>query len=174
MKLVLLYGAPAVGKLTVANELSKLTGYKNFHNHLVINVVSEIFGYNHPVHRRMEHEIRRRIVEEAAAAKINLIVTGVIASVNKDLYKAMIDAYQNNGGEACLVHLKADLKILESRVSHPSRERKIHTTSELDKFMDEYPECVEKFGDGEQLEIDTSKNTPQQSAQKIATHFRLT
>lgn len=28
MKLLFLYGPPAVGKLTVANEISKLTGFK--------------------------------------------------------------------------------------------------------------------------------------------------
>ena len=34
MKHLFLYGAPAVGKLTVAKELADLTGYKLFHNHL--------------------------------------------------------------------------------------------------------------------------------------------
>jgi tRNA uridine 5-carbamoylmethylation protein Kti12 len=32
MKLIFLYGPPAVGKLTVAQELVTLTGYKLFHN----------------------------------------------------------------------------------------------------------------------------------------------
>ncbi len=34
MQLVFLYGPPGVGKLTVGNALSALTGYKLFHNHL--------------------------------------------------------------------------------------------------------------------------------------------
>jgi len=34
MKLVFIYGPPAVGKLTVANALAKVTGFKVFHNHL--------------------------------------------------------------------------------------------------------------------------------------------
>ena len=32
MKLVFIYGLPGVGKLTVAKELSIITGYKLFHN----------------------------------------------------------------------------------------------------------------------------------------------
>ena len=34
MKLLFIHGSPAVGKLTVANEIAKLTGFKVFHNHL--------------------------------------------------------------------------------------------------------------------------------------------
>ena len=38
MQFVVLYGRPAVGKLTVARELSALTGYAVFDNHLVVDV----------------------------------------------------------------------------------------------------------------------------------------
>lgn len=34
MRLIFIYGLPATGKLTVAQELAKRTGYKLFHNHL--------------------------------------------------------------------------------------------------------------------------------------------
>ncbi|MGI8542838.1 MAG: hypothetical protein ACR2MD_05085 [Aridibacter sp.] len=36
MKLIFIYGSPAVGKLTVANEIAKRTCFKVFHNHLMI------------------------------------------------------------------------------------------------------------------------------------------
>ncbi len=39
MKLVFIYGPPASGKLTVARELAALTGYKLFHNHLVVEAL---------------------------------------------------------------------------------------------------------------------------------------
>ena len=173
MNLVLLYGPPAVGKLTIARELEKITGYKNFHNHLVIDLVSDIFGFDHPSRRPLEHQIRREIVEEAAKAGINLIVTGVIVNINKDLYQAMMDVYKKKGGEVCLVQLKAEREVLESRVSHPSRERKINTDAEFNNFMKEYPESVEKFGEGQHLEIDTSKTSPQEAAQQIADYYKL-
>lgn len=173
MKLVLLYGPPAVGKFTIATELQKLTGFKNFHNHAVIDVVSGIFGFDHPTHTRLEHEIRGRIVDEAAAAGIDLVVTGVVANNNKYLYQAMVDSYKNRGGEAYLVQLTAGRDVLESRVSHPSRERKINKSTELAKFMQQYPESTEKFGEGDQLVIDTSKIQSKEAAQKIAEHYKL-
>ena len=39
MKLVVLHGPPAVGKLTVARELARLTGWRLFHNHLVVDAL---------------------------------------------------------------------------------------------------------------------------------------
>ena len=47
MKLVLLIGSGAVGKMTVGQELAKITGLKLFHNHMTIEPVLELFGtYN--------------------------------------------------------------------------------------------------------------------------------
>lgn len=43
MRLVLIYGPPAAGKLTVAKGLAHLTGYKFFHNHLTVDVVLSVF-----------------------------------------------------------------------------------------------------------------------------------
>ncbi len=44
MKLVLIVGAGAVGKMTVGQELMKITNLKLFHNHMMIEPVIEIFG----------------------------------------------------------------------------------------------------------------------------------
>lgn len=45
MKLVILIGDAAVGKMTVGQELMKQTGLRLFHNHMAIEPVIEIFGY---------------------------------------------------------------------------------------------------------------------------------
>ena len=45
MKLVLIIGSGAVGKMTVGQELMKITNLKLFHNHMMIEPVIEIFGY---------------------------------------------------------------------------------------------------------------------------------
>ena len=47
MKLVFIFGDGAVGKMTVGQELAKITDLKLFHNHMSIEPVIEIFGkYN--------------------------------------------------------------------------------------------------------------------------------
>ena len=44
MKFVLIFGDMAVGKMTVGQELSRITGLKLFHNHMTIEPVIELFG----------------------------------------------------------------------------------------------------------------------------------
>jgi hypothetical protein len=44
VKLVVIIGNGAVGKMTVGQELAKITGLKLFHNHMSIEPVIEIFG----------------------------------------------------------------------------------------------------------------------------------
>jgi hypothetical protein len=44
MKLVFLIGDASVGKMTVGQELMKITDLRLFHNHMTIEPVIEIFG----------------------------------------------------------------------------------------------------------------------------------
>ena len=44
MKLVFLFGNSAVGKMTVGQELAKITPFRLMHNHMMIEPVLEIFG----------------------------------------------------------------------------------------------------------------------------------
>ena len=43
--LVIILGPHAVGKMTVGQELSKITDLRLFHNHMTIEPVIEVFGY---------------------------------------------------------------------------------------------------------------------------------
>ena len=45
MKLVFIIGSAAVGKMTVGQELMKITNLRLFHNHMAIEPVLKIFGY---------------------------------------------------------------------------------------------------------------------------------
>ena len=47
MKLVLIVGDGAVGKMTVGQEIARRTGLRLFHNHLTIEPVLEVFGSFH-------------------------------------------------------------------------------------------------------------------------------
>ena len=43
MQLIFIYGLPASGKLTVAEELAELTGYPVFHYHVTRDLVQRIY-----------------------------------------------------------------------------------------------------------------------------------
>ena len=63
MKLVILIGNCAVGKMTVGQELAKRTGLRLFHNHMMIEPVLEIFGQWRP---DVTQRLRQVIFEEFA------------------------------------------------------------------------------------------------------------
>ena len=48
MRFVVLHGRPAVGKLTVARELAQLSGWRLFHNHLVVDALLAVFDFGTP------------------------------------------------------------------------------------------------------------------------------
>src|SRR5262245_61805419 len=56
MDLIFLHGPAASGKLTVARELVTLTGFRLFHNHLVVDALTAVFGFGTaPFIRLREH-----------------------------------------------------------------------------------------------------------------------
>ncbi len=66
MRLVFIYGPPAVGKLTVARELGRLTGLAVFDNHLSIDAVRPVFDFDSPHMPGLVAKIRHLVIGEAA------------------------------------------------------------------------------------------------------------
>jgi hypothetical protein len=46
--LVIIFGPPAVGKMAVAFELERLTGFRAFHNHLTVDPLLPLFRFASP------------------------------------------------------------------------------------------------------------------------------
>ena len=61
MKLVLIIGSGAVGKMTVGQELMKITDLRLFHNHMMIEPVIDVFGH---FHGRAIQQLREVIFNE--------------------------------------------------------------------------------------------------------------
>jgi shikimate kinase len=175
MKLILLYGGPGTGKLTIAKELARLTEFTLFHNHMILNALSEIFGYDNPSRRKLEKEFRLRIIEEAAKADINMIATGVIMRDNEDFYKHIIQTVKEHHGECLLVHITANKDVLKQRISDKSRIelKKISTVDRLNEWNMQYPESFKRIHYDNQFTIDTSNLSHQEVADKVMKHYKL-
>lgn len=59
-KFVFIFGPQAVGKMTVGQELAKMTGLKLFHNHMTIDLLEPLFGFS-PEMWRLTHLFRNEI-----------------------------------------------------------------------------------------------------------------
>lgn len=70
-------GPQAVGKMTVGQELSKITGYKLLYNHMTIEMVREIFDYDKITFRKINSIIRYEIFKEFSKSnEKGIIFTG--------------------------------------------------------------------------------------------------
>lgn len=103
MKLVVLFGPPAVGKMTVGYELEKLTGLRLFHNHMTIELVLHFFDFGTPPFGRLVDEFRRRIFEEVAASDLpGLIFTYVWAlddPGDREFIETTCEIFRSHGAE---------------------------------------------------------------------------
>ena len=85
MKLVLIIGNAAVGKMTVGQELMKITDLKLFHNHMSIEPVIEIFGRRN---NNVVNDFRESVFKNFAKSdNYGLIFTFIWNFENKKTWK---------------------------------------------------------------------------------------
>jgi len=77
VRLLLIIGPPAVGKMTVGRAISARSDFRLFHNHHTIEPLVEVFGYGTAPFNILNIEFRRRVIEEAARHRVDLIFTFV-------------------------------------------------------------------------------------------------
>ena len=175
MKLIILYGAPAAGKLTIATELAERTGFKLFHNHLSIDCVKPVFNFGTPPFLRLIETIRFATIAEAARQGVDLIHTFVYAFGEDDEHFAkLITSAENNGGEVHLVLLKCDPDELKARIGNESRVRigKLSDPGSIDDSLRRF-DLRSTYPGRDSLVIDTTDLDPPRAAEQIIEHFGL-
>ena len=114
MKFIVIFGPPAVGKMTVGYELAKRTGLKLFHNHMSIDLALNFFGFGEPPFNRLVSEFRKRIFEEVAASNLPGLIFTFVWSLQLESDRKYIDdvcaIFRQKGGEIYFVELQADLQ----------------------------------------------------------------
>ncbi len=175
MKLILIYGSPAVGKLTTANAIAKLTDFKVFHNHLTISAVKPVFEFGTAPFWKLVHLFRIETIAEAARENVNLIYTFCYAKDYDDAHIAEITkAVEENGGAICFVLLIAEKSLIEKRILEESRKKheKLGDLKNLRTTWEKY-DLFSPVPERESLIIDNSNLSARQSTQQIITHFNL-
>lgn len=175
MKLIFIYGAPAVGKLTVSQELARRTGFKVFHNHLSIDCIEPVFDFGTPSFTKLIEMIRVETIAEAARENVDLIYTFCYAKGLDDPHIwRILNAVESNGGEVCFVFLTCKKNEVEKRVVNESRRkfRKANNLQILKEIFDKY-DFSSPIPDCPSLSIDTTDVSPETAARKIIEHFNL-
>ncbi len=186
MKLVIVCGPPAAGKMTVGRELGKLTGYKLFHNHMSLELVNQFFDWSTPPFKRLDKLIRFGIFKEVAKSDLSgLIFTIVWAFDQKEdnEYINEIEAiFEAEGAEICFVELKADLTVRLERNKHPDRlkekesKRNVERSEKgllLHEKQYRMNSLEDEFLEKKIYKIDNTDLSAKEVAMKIKEHFLL-
>lgn len=183
MKLVLLFGDAAVGKMTVGQELMKLTGLRLCHNHMTIEPVIEIFG---TYQGETIQKIREIIFEDYAKSdNYGMIFTFMWAFDRQkewDYVAHVSSIFEAQGAEIYYVELVAPLDIrLErnrtaNRLAHKPSKRNIEFSEKLIAEHTKKYRLVSHEGEIQfenYIKIDNSELEPAQVASLIRDRFSL-
>ena len=126
MRLLLIIGPPAVGKMTVGRAVADQSTFRLFHNHHTIEMLLDVFDHGTPAFRTLNSEFRRRVVEEAAASGTDLVFTfvwGMDAAEEAEWLSRLVAPYDGN---VAVVELVADLdtRLARNRTEHRLAEKK--------------------------------------------------
>lgn len=183
MKLVIIIGDAAVGKMTVGQELMKLTGLRLFHNHMAIELVIDVFGY---YDSNVIVKLREVIFDSYAKSQNDgLIFTYMWAfdeQSNWDYIAKVSELFETHGAEVYYVELVAPLdvrlerNVSENRLTHKASKRDIEASNQ--RVINDSSKYRTVSNDGEipfknYIKIDNSKISAKECAKRVVEHFNF-
>jgi hypothetical protein len=185
MKLVVIIGPQAVGKMTVGHELEKITALKLFHNHMPIELVHPLFSYGTPTGKKLVRLIREEIFKEMTSSdQAGLIFTYVWYFDKKEdgeYLESLVKIFRDQKADIYFVELEADIDVrltrnkTEHRLEHKPTKRSDWAENEIKESAKEHRlnslegEITEK----NYLRINNTNLHPLDVAQKITETFDL-
>lgn len=183
--LVVLIGPPAVGKMTVGQALARLTGFRLFHLHQVIDLVLQYFPYSTAPassYERLVVSYRRQFFEEAARSGLQIITTSgwrFDLPAEEDAVRSYTQPFVECGGRVYLVELIASLETRLQRNRTENRRRHKQTEWATDEYL-RRDDALHRYDSGGVLPLDlpflrleTEQLTAEAAAQRIRAHFAL-
>ena len=175
MKLLLLYGPAASGKLTIARELATLTGFALFHNHLVVDAVAAVFPFGSDQFVKLREQFWLAMFHEASEAGHSLIFTfAPEASVAADFPDRARQVIEAAGGEIIFVRLTLSRNEQEKRIGNPDRAAfgKLRSLDLLRELRDQFTASEAAMPPAD-FTIDSGTTKPTAASRLIADRFNL-
>ena len=184
MKLIIIFGAGAVGKMTVGQELAKITDLRLYHGHMDIEMVIAIFG------KRVFEvgtRIREVIFEEFAKSDNYGLIFTFMWDLDKqsdwDYIDRLVDIFRRENAEICYVELVAQQEIrlqrnvTENRLRNKASKRNLEWSNANLLREDKSYRLVSHDGEipfENYIKIDNSNLAPDVVAEMIKERFSLT
>ena len=186
MKLVVIFGPHAVGKMTVGQELEKITELKLFHNHMTIEIVANLFENMPQERQRLTELFRNEIFKSFASSnEYGMIFTCMWALDKKDDWdylNNLEEMFKSKGADVYYVELEADYETrferntTENRLLNKPSKRNIEKSQMLFKDIESrhrfnsYPDEIKKEN---YMKINNTYINPTDVAKSIKEKFKL-
>ena len=179
----MLIGSGAVGKMTVGQELMKITDYRLFHNHHMIEPVIEIFGkFDGAVVNKLREDIFDAFLETDYSGLIFTYMWAFDMQSDWDYIKSVADKFEASGGNVYYVELVADRAVriernkTENRLKNKASKRDVVVSE--DRMLREETKYRLVSNEGEipfenYMKIDNTTLEPSEVARMIKEHFNL-
>ncbi len=186
MNCIILFGPHAVGKMTIGQELAKLTGYKLFHNHMTIDLVSELFDQDAQLMWPLVTSFRDQIFEAFPRSHNKGLIFTFMWALDEASDAAYLQGIEDRftaiGGKVIYVELCADQKVRLERNKTPNRlankpsKRNLERSETMFKTLEDKYRLNSKEGEIQKayyLKIDNTALEPQEAANIIVDYFSL-
>jgi len=184
MDVVIIIGGQAVGKMTVGEELAKLTDLKLFHNHMSIDFVMNLFEWGTPEARALNSLLRDEVmVKMTTSTNKGMIFTFVWAFDMESDWEYMEHVRGIfKGSNIYYAELVADVETRLERNVTENRLNKKWTKRDTEWSRNDIlnttknHRVVSKSGEvpyPDYIKIDTNDLTAEETALKIFNHFGL-
>ena len=129
MTLLVVFGPPAVGKMTVGRAIADASDFRLFHNHHTIEPLLDVFDYGTAPFNKLLGLFRQAVLDEAAAYDTDLVFTLVLdLEDERDLegVRRHLQPFVDAGRRIVFVELTAvlDVRLDRNRTEYRLSEKK--------------------------------------------------
>ena len=183
MDLILIIGAGASGKMTVGQALMARTGYRLFHNHMMIEPVIEIFGtFNGQAINRLREVVFEEFLKSDRRGMIFTYMWAFDMPSDWQYVTDLAARFEQTGGTVYCVELIAPQEVrlqrnhTANRLAHKASKRDIQASDERVRREDSNYRLVSNPGEipfAHYLRLENADLSPDEAAERIVAAFGL-
>lgn len=183
MNLIIIIGSGAVGKMTVGQELQKITDFRLFHNHMLTEDVFELFGgMNGALISKLREDVFDEFIKSGFDGLIFTYMMAFDIPSEWEYLEYLTKKFEKSGGTVYYVELVADqaerLKRngTENRLKNKPSKRDVALSDNRLKMEDMNYRLVSNEGEIKHpnyIRIDNTNMSPEEAAKVIKNKLNL-
>jgi hypothetical protein len=185
LKLIVIFGPPAVGKMSVGAELASRTGLLLFHNHVAIEPALKLFPFGSLPFIRLVRTFRNQVFHEVAQSDSPGMIYTFLWNLSDERDKQYIDEvtslFRSHGADVFYVELYSPLEVrlernrTEERLREKPSKRDVGASEQ--RLLGNEKHRLNSDGDffypEQHLRIDNTDLSAREAAEQIIDRFQV-